>query len=296
MASSENVASMMEPWAFRPNTFADSWISDAISRDTKTLTMAPQKSLSGNNPEPLDSSSADFFMPFLNTIVQTPEAAPTPTVSGLSGSDDLDSAAAPLKRQQRNAIPVANGSGKVSKRKSPASKRSQTTFITADLSNFRQMVQQVTGVRFGNGQVTMPSVLKPEPQRPGSRLAGVVGLCMPTLDTSAYLLDQPNQEPQLAGPISTRIATGPGPNTTLTGSGPVSFGPTGGVDVAPGGAVGHGKLKTKLTFESQQPSSFRITISNSKTLLVFTSGGIELIQPHLSMTRFWVWDWGCRAP
>ncbi|KAM1160171.1 hypothetical protein ACFX19_033818 [Malus domestica] len=217
MASSENVASMMEPWAFRPNTFADSWISDAISRDTKTLTMAPQKSLSGNNPEPLDSSSADFFMPFLNTIVQTPEAAPTPTVSGLSGSDDLDSAAAPLKRQQRNAIPVANGSGKVSKRKSPASKRSQTTFITADPSNFRQMVQQVTGVRFGNGQVTMPSVLKPEPQRPGSRLAGGVGLCMPTLDTSAYLLDQPNQETQLAGPISTRIATGPGPNTTLTG-------------------------------------------------------------------------------
>ncbi|KAB2621654.1 Xaa-Pro aminopeptidase 3 [Pyrus ussuriensis x Pyrus communis] len=28
------------------------------------------KSLSGNNPEPLESSSADFFMPFLNTIVR----------------------------------------------------------------------------------------------------------------------------------------------------------------------------------------------------------------------------------
>ncbi|XP_021824995.1 calmodulin-binding protein 25-like [Prunus avium] len=238
MASSENVASMMEPWAFRTNTFADSWISETFSRDTKTLTRALQKSLS-NNPESLDSSS-DMFMPFLNNILQ-PETAPTPTVSGLSGSEDPDTSPAPPKRQQRNAIPVSGaGGGKVSKRKSRAAKRSQTTFITADPSNFRQMVQQVTGVRFGNEQVPLPSILKPEPQRLGSRLPGI-GCCMPTLDTSAFLLEHHNQQQQqLVGPTT---MTGAGLNTTLTGLGPASFGQTSiGEDVASAGGVASGGL------------------------------------------------------
>ncbi|KAL4272175.1 hypothetical protein GQ457_13G010730 [Hibiscus cannabinus] len=165
MASSlENLGSI-ESWAFRPS-FADSWLSEAFSRDTQALTMALQHSISNSDslsPAPLNSSPL-----------------PTPTASNVSGSDPDPDPETTLKRHP--ALRPAPPSGKISKskRKSRASKRSQTTFIKADPTNFRQMVQQVTGVGFGNTQMS-PSPI-PEPHRPGS---------LPTLDTSAFLLDQP---------------------------------------------------------------------------------------------------------
>ncbi|MQK22112.1 VQ motif-containing protein, partial [Escherichia coli] len=122
---------------FRP-TLPDSWFADYVVRDAETLTMALQKSISGGVAAAADGS----FFPFSN--LHNPDAAAaaptTPTVSGLS-----DQESAP---RRRGAVAPAGATGKVSKRKSRASKRSQTTFITADPANFRQMVQQVTGVRF----------------------------------------------------------------------------------------------------------------------------------------------------
>lgn len=170
MASSDNLASI-EPWTFRPS-FADSWISEAFARDTETLTKALQQSLSNySSPDPVIS-------PFFNLV--KPETTPPPQSAG-SGSD-LETS------KRRNSIPAT---GKPTKRKSRASKRNTTTFITADPANFRQMVQQVTGVRFGgNGHVPVVPVLKPAPQRPVNRMQG----CLPTLDTSAFLLDHQHQQ------------------------------------------------------------------------------------------------------
>ncbi|KAK8705401.1 hypothetical protein V6N13_049004 [Hibiscus sabdariffa] len=165
MASSlENLGSI-ESWAFRPS-FADSWLSEAFSRDTQALTKALQHSI----------SNSDSLSPLFSLVNSTP--LPTPTASNVSGSDPETS----LKRQR--ALGPAPPTGKVSKskRKSRASKRSRTTFIKADPTNFRQMVQQVTGVRFGNAQMSPSPILKPDLHRPGS---------LPTLDTSAFLLDQP---------------------------------------------------------------------------------------------------------
>jgi hypothetical protein len=200
MASSENLASI-EPWMFRP-AMADTWLADYMARDTDALTKALQKSLS--------AAPEDALSPFLKDSSATTTATVTPTVSSLSGSDD----SAP-KRQRVAA-------GKISKRKSRASKRSQTTFITADPANFRQMVQQVTGVRFGAGSnISMASVVKPEPHR----VMGVTGVgrfsatgagCLPTLDTSAFLLDHHRQQQTMVGPNSD------GPE--MSSLGPVSFG------------------------------------------------------------------------
>lgn len=198
----DNMASI-ESWNFRPS-FADTWITDAL-----------QKSISSANP-------ADTLSPLLNLIKPDATTSPTPTVSGVSGGSDPET---PIPKRQRNAIPVSGGVGKVSKRKSRASKRSQTTFITADAANFRQMVQQVTGVRFGNAtSVPMVPILKPEPQRPGNRLpgGGGGGACLPTLDTSAFLLDHHQQ--QVVGSNSAAALAG-GAGTGLGGSGgPLSFG------------------------------------------------------------------------
>uniref|UniRef100_A0A5B6ZWA9 VQ domain-containing protein n=1 Tax=Davidia involucrata TaxID=16924 RepID=A0A5B6ZWA9_DAVIN len=173
--TSENLASL-EPWIFRP-TFPDSWISEAFARDTETLTKALQKSLSNHSEMIMSSSSSDAISPFFNLVNHETATAQTPTFSG----SDAETGEA----KRRNPIPVV-ANGKTTKRKTRASKRTKTTttFITADPANFRQMVQQVTGVRFGHMPVA--PVLKPEPQRPVNRLQG----CLPTLDTSAFLLDQ----------------------------------------------------------------------------------------------------------
>ncbi|XVE95705.1 hypothetical protein REPUB_Repub02eG0122400 [Reevesia pubescens] len=203
MASSENLA-RVEPWTFRPG-FADSWISEAFARDTETLTRALQKSISNS------FSNSDSLSPLLSLIKPNPSSTPspspsptptptsalTPCASNVSCSDPETA----TKRQRTTNPPLT---GKVSKRKSRASKRSQTTFITADPSSFRQMVQQVTGVRFGNAQMSLSPILKPEPQRPGSRLPNGAGPgCLPTLDTSAFLLDHP--QPSSGGVVGSSL-------------------------------------------------------------------------------------------
>ncbi|XP_043722620.1 calmodulin-binding protein 25-like [Telopea speciosissima] len=197
MASSDNLASLVEPWVFRPS-FTDSWISDAFLRDTETLTKALQKSLS-NESKTLTSDSNNNSA-LLQLVKSDPSPTPTSTISG------SDPETAP-KQQRRNTIGTT-ASGKISKRKSRASKRSQTTFITADPANFRQMVQQVTGIGFCNPHLpvdaTATPVLKPEPQRLGTRLQS----CLPTLDTSAFLLEHHHhqqQQQQIMGPT---LATG----------------------------------------------------------------------------------------
>ncbi|CAK8543006.1 unnamed protein product [Lathyrus sativus] len=215
MASSDNLSGI-EPWMFRP-AVNDTWLAEYVARDTETFTKALQKTLS--------TSPEDAFSPFLNLVKTDSAVTATPTVSSLSGSDQ-DSA----PKRQRVA------SGKISKRKSRASKRSLTTFITADPANFREMVQQVTGARFGAGSnISMAPIVKPEPLRMvgvtgGGRFSTEGGGCLPTLDTSAFLLDHVHNRQQQHQPNQAMVgANSDGPENS--GLGPLSFGqPIGGLD------------------------------------------------------------------
>ncbi|XP_021745770.1 calmodulin-binding protein 25-like [Chenopodium quinoa] len=200
MAASDNMiaAARDESWAFR-TSFDSGWISEAFARDAEVLTKAFHKSICNNNINTnsyCDNGGADdvSFADLLKS--ETPSShqqtqTQTQSVSSSGGGSEPETVS---KRSTfRNA---AAPTGKITKRKSRASKRSPTTFITADPENFRQMVQQVTGVRFPTGS----AVLKPEPQR----LVGVVnrlqtGCLLPTLDTSAFLLDH---QQQVGGPTS----------------------------------------------------------------------------------------------
>ncbi|KAB1200625.1 hypothetical protein CJ030_MR0G006816 [Morella rubra] len=205
MASSENLASI-EAWPFRP-AFADSWISDVFSRDTETLTRAIQKSISGAN---LDILQTDTVSPLLNLI--KPDTAPTtPTVSGLSGGSEPETA----PKRQRNPIPPAGG--KVSKRKSRASKE-----VPDDLHHGRSGQLPADGAA-GAARANPEA----RAQRPCSRFPGPG--CLPTLDTSAFLLDHRQQ--QVMGSNS-----GTGSLTGVDGPGPLSFGPN--MALADGGSVG----------------------------------------------------------
>lgn len=202
MASSDNLASI-EPWTFRP-AFADSWMSEAFARDNETLTKALQKSLSNNVSAAADGGGVAAISSFFNPPTEIPMTIRTQFNGGGSGSDPET----PASAKRRISIPV-NGGGKAgTKRKSRASKKTTTTFITADPANFRQMVQQVTGVRFpsGNLQLPAPMLLKPEPQRPSVNRALQGQGCLPTLDTSAFLLDHHHIHRQQALPSSAAAA------------------------------------------------------------------------------------------
>ncbi|XP_030463585.2 calmodulin-binding protein 25-like [Syzygium oleosum] len=232
MASSDHMASVDPTWIFSRPSFIDPWFTEAYSRDTETLTKALQKSISSsaatatattsnNSNNSSDTLTPDVVSPFLKHL---PEPAPsTPAAAAAApswGSSDQEAAAS--KQRQRASVPGA--SGKVSKRKSRASKRSQTTYINADPANFRQMVQQVTGARFvGAGLQVSAPILKPEPQRlGGARLvaAAAASGCLPTLDTSAFLLDHHaaghhNQQQQQQQEMSAARGEAPGPLSFL---------------------------------------------------------------------------------
>ncbi|GFP92465.1 hypothetical protein PHJA_001390700 [Phtheirospermum japonicum] len=100
---------------------------------------------------PVISSHGDVFSAeIVESLFSRP--AHTPTVSGGSESENYRLEEAPRRR---------SADREVAKRKPCDSKRSaMTTFIVADPKNFRQMVQRVTGVRFG-GLDEQPSVLEP---------------------------------------------------------------------------------------------------------------------------------------
>lgn len=169
MASSDNLRGLLDPWASRPIPFADSWISEAFARDTETLSKALHMSLSSDHSDAVVSPTYDD-----GNLLKTGAVS-----QSVSGSD----VEPPPEPKRAGSIPA---NGKPTKRKSRASKRRTTTVITADPANFRQMVQQVTGARFVGGSTPpVAPVLKPEPQRAVSRIQG----CLPTLDTSAFLLD-----------------------------------------------------------------------------------------------------------
>ncbi|CAH8360449.1 unnamed protein product [Eruca vesicaria subsp. sativa] len=173
MASSDGLASV-DLWSFRQSfNNIDSWLlPDPFSHDSDILSKALHKSIS----DPLPPS------PYFDSDLSPPQ-----TISNVSFGSDPDVAAVAggdggLKRKRGPGV----SGGKPAKRRSRVStKKSQTTFITADAANFRQMVQQVTGAKFiGSSHGFFAPVVKPEPHRLATR---VPFSAVPTLDTSSFL-------------------------------------------------------------------------------------------------------------
>ncbi|KAD5317838.1 hypothetical protein R6Q59_033158 [Mikania micrantha] len=164
MTSFNNLATI-DPWIFKP-TAGDSWYSDAFAGDTElAITKALQQTFF--NQSQLNHPISPSFLANQSDYCST-------TASTVTGSDSETLGS--KRRETKLGVSIGNR-----KRKSRASKRSVTTFIQADPANFRQMVQEVTGVK-----LPASTVVKPEPIRQPfvNRLQGL----LPTLDTSDYLL------------------------------------------------------------------------------------------------------------
>lgn len=187
MASSEGLTSV-EPWSFRQNFNIDSWLlSDSFSHDSDLLAKALHRSISTSTESPLSPSA--FFDS--STAV---DLSPPQTLSNVSFGSDPELPCAGggggggVKRKRGPGV----SGGKPTKRRSRvSSKKSQTTFITADAANFRQMVQQVTGAKFiGGSNGIFAPIVKPEPHRLATRLLPSSldrSSAVPTLDTSSFL-------------------------------------------------------------------------------------------------------------
>lgn len=190
MGSSNNNLATIEPWMFRSTIGNDSWYPDAFARETESaLTKALQQSLF-NHQQPSEFVSIPPNQPIKSSFLTDYSSTTTVSVSA-SGSP---SGSEPETPGSKRKLGVSNAKS-AAKRKSRASKRSMTTFIQADPANFRQMVQQVTGVKLeGNGQLPVNTLVKPEPLRQPfiNKLQGL----LPTLDTSAYLLNHQNMNTQ----------------------------------------------------------------------------------------------------
>ncbi|KAL6534696.1 hypothetical protein OROGR_013371 [Orobanche gracilis] len=193
MAYYENLMTE-QPWHFRP-AFADAWFSEDFANETETLTNALQSSFSGN------SSNGDVFSA---EVVESRSAEPVWTPAVSVGSENEFS----VSKQRRGCVPP---SGRVSKkRKSRGSNRSataRTTFIAVDPANFRQMVQQVTGERFGGLDASLAVATVSEPDGIKIKKGARWDEGLSTLDTSAILLDG-SASPQVSRP--TEVADGGG--------------------------------------------------------------------------------------
>ncbi|GMH28302.1 hypothetical protein Nepgr_030145 [Nepenthes gracilis] len=209
------MATFDDLWSIHPSLFrstsSDAWISEALVRDTETLSKALQKSIADGSEisAPMDSASA---------IVTIPKPKASLSVGFGSDSETVPKPSTPsLAPSPRR---------KVTKRKSCASNRSRTMFITADPANFRQMVQQLTGVRYVNGQLPAAPVLKPEPQRPAGGFVSRLEGSLPTLDTSAFLLDHLQQQ-VIRGPV---VAVGADAAMSFAPAVPAAYGGESGPD------------------------------------------------------------------
>ncbi|CAA7028789.1 unnamed protein product [Microthlaspi erraticum] len=195
MASSEGLTNV-DPWLYRQGFNVDSWLlPDTFSHDSDLLARALHTTVTSSTPHTLSPSSAFYD----SAAVSQPSS--TYTLS--SGGSDPEIIRGGAKRKRNCLDTVSGGSqAKSTKRRSRASKKSQTTFITADPSNFRQMVQQVTGSKYDtSSSVFFAPIVKPEPHRLSNRLPCVPSeksTAVPTLDTSAFLSNH-HQESLVAG-------------------------------------------------------------------------------------------------
>ncbi|THU43750.1 hypothetical protein C4D60_Mb02t00020 [Musa balbisiana] len=163
--------SVLDPWVYHSES---AWISEVSARENAAVTMALQISLSDTTTSSSSSSAASADTLSSPLLLLHHQFTP-PSCSSASGDATL---------RRRNALGPAL-QGRVSKRKSHASKLSATTYISADPINFQEVVQRATGFRLAG-----EPLVKPEPVRSaaGDR-AALQQIRLPTLDTSLSLLD-----------------------------------------------------------------------------------------------------------
>ncbi|KAG2588030.1 calmodulin-binding protein 25-like [Panicum virgatum] len=167
----------------------------AAAFENKALTSALRASMAPAHAYAYAAAAA--ASPFSSPA--TPSSSTTSSASELlsSGHDAPAPSSGPAGRPPARALKGPKA-GRVSKRKPRPLRRPQTTYITADPANFRRMVQEVTGLpaRVPAGP---PSSVAPERTAAAAAPSWTLApsFVLPTLDTSAFLLDRAAPAPEV---------------------------------------------------------------------------------------------------
>ncbi|KAF8661918.1 hypothetical protein HU200_056884 [Digitaria exilis] len=171
--------------------------SRATAFENEALTSALRASMAPVHGSAAAAATSSFCSP----------ATPSSSTSSASEllSSGHDAPAAPAAR----ALKEPKG-GRVSKRKPRPSRRAPTTYITADPANFRRLVQKITGLpipavgTLPSSSSSFPVAAEPTAWTPAPAYV------LPTLDTSAFLLDPATtpapEDKSSSGPASATTA------------------------------------------------------------------------------------------
>uniref|UniRef100_A0A0D9UZN6 VQ domain-containing protein n=1 Tax=Leersia perrieri TaxID=77586 RepID=A0A0D9UZN6_9ORYZ len=180
------------------------WLSTAFADDALTAALWASMSPSSAATGAASYRSAASPSP-------TPSSSTTTTTSSASAGGVDILAATPARAATRPT-------GRVAKRKPrPSRHRAHTTYISADPADFRRMVQEITGFPAVPGAAVYASST-PAPHHTTSASATTALACvLPTLDTSAFLLDRASPPPE---PKRKTTTTAVSPATAMASTSP----------------------------------------------------------------------------
>ncbi|CAO2203220.1 unnamed protein product [Urochloa humidicola] len=159
----------------------------AAAFENEALTSALRASMAPAHGSP---AAAEAF-----SSPATPSSSTTSSASELlsSGHDAPAPASRPAAPAGRPPARASKGpKGGVTKRKPRPSRRAQTTYLAADPANFRRMVQEITGLPVPGPAVSSPAASEAAAAAapaPSWTPVPAPAFVLPTLDTSAFLLD-----------------------------------------------------------------------------------------------------------
>ncbi|XP_066395641.1 calmodulin-binding protein 25-like [Miscanthus floridulus] len=131
------------PAALLATSYTDAAIARALHFST-TTTMSPDSSASASSSS--SSLSHHHHSPLLSALTDLPSPyyVPPPVPPHAVAATCCDSVLVSDSPRRRSSPPAGARAGK---RRSRASKRAPTTYISTDPANFRLVVQQITGVQ-----------------------------------------------------------------------------------------------------------------------------------------------------
>ncbi|KAF8680749.1 hypothetical protein HU200_045593 [Digitaria exilis] len=128
-------------------TFADAAIARALHHHLSTTTMSSDSASSSSSS--LSAPAPHRHQCYSPLLLDLPSPAPPAAAPMMTCGDSVLVADSPpaIGRRHHNKLKLAPAGGRAGKRRSRASKRAPTTYISTDPTNFRMMVQHVTGAQ-----------------------------------------------------------------------------------------------------------------------------------------------------
>ncbi|CAO2184918.1 unnamed protein product [Urochloa humidicola] len=186
-----NLHAGLDPtWAHLPAAAGHCGFFPAAAFENEALTSALRASMAPAHASPAATAKAFYSSP------STPSSSTSSASELLSSSGGHDTPAPASRPAAADARPPPARAlkgpkeGRVGKRKPKPSRRAQTTYITADAANFRRMVQEITGLPVPGGPASSsPAASVAAAAAPSWTPVPAPSFVLPTLDTSAFLLD-----------------------------------------------------------------------------------------------------------